>query len=224
MKNLDVDVIPVEETSMPQLEIRKVEVQKRKSATNKGIALSKETIQPYLKGTLRDAAKHLGVSPSKLKCVCREDLGIENWQQERNKAGYPKRKRSCRREFVEATPYQQTSCTNDSTVAHNCKHKPSPSGQEIRETLIVKAQHNEDIIRFRLPVTASFSHLKEEVAQRLDLELDAFTIKYMDDDHEWVLLTCQPDLDECIFLYRSLGTFRLSISDIPGKLTKDRCL
>ncbi|KAM0868277.1 hypothetical protein ACQ4PT_041404 [Festuca glaucescens] len=80
----------------------------------------------------------------------------------------------------------------------------------------VKARYNEDILRFRFPCSGSFSALKDEVAKRIPIDVGNFVIKYLDDDHEWVNLTCDADLEECMEIYQSSGTnvMRLLVADI----------
>ncbi|KAK4489220.1 hypothetical protein RD792_005015 [Penstemon davidsonii] len=88
------------------------------------------------------------------------------------------------------------------------------------KTITIKATYREDIIRFRLPVDSGILKLKEEVAKRLKLELGTFDIKYLDDDHEWVLIVCDADLHECvdISLSSSNNIIRLLVHDIMANL------
>jgi hypothetical protein len=62
----------------------------------------------------------------------------------------------------------------------------------------IKASYRGDIIRFRVPCSAGVAAVKEEVAKRLGLDVGAFDVKYLDDDHEWVLLSCDADFQECL--------------------------
>ncbi|XP_043716224.1 protein NLP7-like isoform X2 [Telopea speciosissima] len=83
-------------------------------------------------------------------------------------------------------------------------------------TITIKATYREDIIRFRLSLTSGMVKLKEEVAKRLKLEVGSFDIKYLDDDHEWVLLACDADWHECMDVSRLSGgrVIRLFVYDI----------
>ncbi|XP_042480971.1 protein NLP6-like [Macadamia integrifolia] len=83
-------------------------------------------------------------------------------------------------------------------------------------TVTIKATYREDIIRFRLSLTSGVVKLKEEVAKRLKLEVGTFDIKYLDDDHEWVLLACDADWHECMDVSRLSGgrVIRLLVYDI----------
>ncbi|KAF7813160.1 protein NLP6-like isoform X1 [Senna tora] len=84
----------------------------------------------------------------------------------------------------------------------------------------IKATYREDIIRFRISFSSGIVELKEEVAKRLKLEVGTFDIKYLDDDHEWVLIACDADLQECMDVSRSSGgnIIRLLIHDIASNL------
>ncbi|URE22506.1 RWP-RK domain, partial [Musa troglodytarum] len=84
----------------------------------------------------------------------------------------------------------------------------------------IKASYKEDIIRFRLPHNAGILALKDEISKKLKLEVGTFDIKYLDDDHEWVMLTCDWDLEECLDVSRSSGAhiIRLSVHDTVTNL------
>uniref|UniRef100_A0A5B6ZGF0 Uncharacterized protein n=2 Tax=Davidia involucrata TaxID=16924 RepID=A0A5B6ZGF0_DAVIN len=87
-------------------------------------------------------------------------------------------------------------------------------------TITMKATYREDIIRFRLSLNSGIVKLKEEVAKRLKLEVGTFDIKYLDDDHEWVLIACDADLQECADISKSSGRniIRLLVHDIMANL------
>ncbi|XP_052209801.1 protein NLP6-like isoform X2 [Diospyros lotus] len=88
------------------------------------------------------------------------------------------------------------------------------------KTVTVKASYREDIIRFRLSLDAGILRLKEEVAKRLKLDTRTFDIKYLDDDHEWVLIACDADLQECLDVLGSSGSniIRLLVQDVMANL------
>jgi hypothetical protein len=83
-------------------------------------------------------------------------------------------------------------------------------------TVTVKARYKEDLLRFRLPCSASIIDLKDEIAKRTQVDVGVFDIKYLDDDHEWVKLTCDADLEECMEISRLSGSnvLRLLVTDI----------
>ncbi|RWW63588.1 hypothetical protein BHE74_00029217 [Ensete ventricosum] len=91
-----------------------------------------------------------------------------------------------------------------------------PWEMQENRTVAIKASYKEDIIRFRLPHSAGVLAVKDEISKRLKLEVGTFDIKYLDDDHEWVMLACDSDLEECIEISRLSGAhiIRLSVHDI----------
>ncbi|CAO2837759.1 unnamed protein product [Amaranthus hypochondriacus] len=97
---------------------------------------------------------------------------------------------------------------------------PRFSSKQDIKTVTIKATFREDIIRFRFSLSSNIVELKEEVAKRFKLEVGTFEIKYLDDDHEWVLIACDSDLQECLDVSKSSGSnmIRLLIHDILGNL------
>ncbi|KAF2298025.1 hypothetical protein GH714_007059 [Hevea brasiliensis] len=97
---------------------------------------------------------------------------------------------------------------------------PQIRARQEMKTVTIKATYREDIIRFRIYPSSGIVELKEKVAKRLKLEVGNFDIKYLDDDHEWVLIACDADLQECIDFSRSSGSsiIRLSVHDMNANL------
>ncbi|KAI5073571.1 hypothetical protein GOP47_0011584 [Adiantum capillus-veneris] len=67
----------------------------------------------------------------------------------------------------------------------------------------VKATHRGDTVRFKLMPACSYIDILEEVSKRFKLKWNTFDLKYLDDESEWVLLTCDEDVAEC---FDNLGT------------------
>jgi hypothetical protein len=86
------------------------------------------------------------------------------------------------------------------------------------EIITVMARYKEDILRFRFPCSGSIITLKNEVAKRIQMDVGIFDIKYLDDDNDWVKLTYDADLAECmeISLLSGRNVLRLLVTEIAA--------
>ncbi|KAL1546792.1 protein NLP5-like [Salvia divinorum] len=75
------------------------------------------------------------------------------------------------------------------------------SGQRARERdgPRIKVTYGEDTIRFRMQSNWRYHDLLHEISRRFGVDnAGGYHLKYLDDDAEWVLLTCDADLEECV--------------------------
>ncbi|GMJ10573.1 NIN-like protein 4 [Hibiscus trionum] len=78
----------------------------------------------------------------------------------------------------------------------------------------VKVTYGDEKIRFRVQSKWRFKDLLHEIAKRFNIDdITRLDLRYMDDDSEWVLLTCDDDLEECIDICGSSqgNTIKLSL-------------
>ncbi|XXG60011.1 hypothetical protein AAC387_Pa04g1997 [Persea americana] len=77
----------------------------------------------------------------------------------------------------------------------------------------VKVMYKDDKVRFRMQPSWGFQDLQQEIAKRFNIDaVSTFDLKYLDDDSEWVLLTCDDDLQECRDIYKSACAHAIKLS------------
>lgn len=77
----------------------------------------------------------------------------------------------------------------------------------------MKATFGADTVRFKLPVGSGYLDLRNEVSRRLKVVDDqGFDLKYLDDEEEWMLITCDADIKECIDVAQTLGRHTVKLT------------
>ncbi|KAK3148469.1 hypothetical protein QOZ80_3BG0295460 [Eleusine coracana subsp. coracana] len=80
------------------------------------------------------------------------------------------------------------------------------------DCLKIKAMYGEERCVFRLQPSWGFDKLKEEIVRRFSIAQETYVdLKYLDDESEWVLLTCDADLLECIDVCKSSSSQTVKI-------------
>ncbi|ONM23304.1 NIN-like protein 1 [Zea mays] len=98
---------------------------------------------------------------------------------------------------------------------HSSRSLSSPNPKQNTDAnMRVKATFGSEKVRFRLNPECNFQGLKHELAKRLSIvDTNPLVLKYLDDDSEWVLMTCDADLQECLHVYKlaDIQTIKISV-------------
>lgn len=132
------------------------------------------------------------VSRSTFKRICR-GLGIERWQHGKRRMDDNISSGLGRKLHDDRSSRKNFSCSGIPPVPDTIAHTSQNSTK-----MTIKATYNGVTIRFELPVSSGISELEDNVIERLHLERKSFSIKYQDDEGDWVLIACDKDLQECM--------------------------
>ncbi|CAI0382136.1 unnamed protein product, partial [Linum tenue] len=230
------------------------QVDRKRTKAEKKITL--EVLRQHFAGSLKDAAKSLGVCPTTLKRICRQH-GITRWPSRKlKKVGHSLQKllvvmdsvqggsgslqiRSFYSSFPElgsppaskppeaayisssalvaaVKSTSSSSCSQGSSSSHSFSsdHPPSAKKAGVRrvpqwdaDAQRVKVAYGNEIVRFRMANNWRFNDLLMEIARRFGIDdMSRFDVKYLDDDSEWVLITCDDDVEECIEVCLASGS------------------
>ncbi|KAL8136013.1 hypothetical protein AgCh_010569 [Apium graveolens] len=175
---------------------------------DKGI--TSDILRKHFGKPLDDAANSFHVSRSTFKRICRSH-GIRRWQHGNSRMGIQN--------------FSKLSKANDkepSKMDYVCSGMPSLQDIAVAQTsrdmdkINVKAAYNGVAIRFELLNSSGMAELEDNVIERLKLERGAFSIKYEDEEGDWILIACDKDVQKCIEITRSLGkTITKLLVDLP---------
>ncbi|KAI4350215.1 hypothetical protein L6164_004688 [Bauhinia variegata] len=179
--------------------------EKRRYKAEKTISF--QFLRQYFAGSLKDAVKSIGLCPTTLKRICRQH-GIIRWPSRKiKKVGHSLRKLQLVIDSVQGA---------EGAIQIGSFYTSFPDGWNSRDrgALRVKATFGDEKIHFSLQQNLGFKDLQLEIARCFNLnDVSNIDLKYLDDDGEWILLTCDADLEECKDIYRSSlsCTIRLSL-------------
>ncbi|XP_058187225.1 protein NLP2-like [Rhododendron vialii] len=154
------------------------------------IAIPKEDILQTKGMRLIDAAKHLEVSKSTLKRVCRE-YDIYRWPPRKEQELIGQSRLNSSPAVVDQEQIQQL---NPDTLLSSNQVSATSDTYSVK----VKVRCEEGTIMFRLSYPWRKVELEQQVKERLSFEAGTYKIEYKDEDDELILINCDKDLEECI--------------------------
>ncbi|XP_073131744.1 protein NLP6-like [Henckelia pumila] len=164
-------------------------------------SISYDVLKQHFGKRLGDVAEELGVGKSTLKRACR-DCGIHRW---------PSNDKNKKSPFLfEATNTTHCVPSNGSFPSSPIRPNVENNGNFTRiqpetKALIMKAKFEDDVIKFQSHMSSRMEELEEQVARKLKIEIGSFKLKYLDEDGQWILLTCDEDLQLGLMTLASEG-------------------
>ncbi|KAG5577509.1 hypothetical protein H5410_057643 [Solanum commersonii] len=175
--------------------------------------ITRETLEQQYGTLLKDAAKNLGVSASTLKRICRE-YEITRWPHHKTRKVNVHVSQGV--SFQGAEPYvvdQQCPALSQEKGTEYLGNKRSPATGVSRDgVMTLKVTYGGDMIKFQLSLLSTKVELEGEVEKRF--KISRFSIKYEDEDDDWILITSDSDLRDGMNSLRLLGrnTMRLVVT------------
>ncbi|KAM0024145.1 putative transcription factor Nin-like family [Helianthus debilis subsp. tardiflorus] len=165
------------------------------------ISLPLEVVEEQFGKTMKEAAKSLDVSESTLKRKLRK-LGIPEWRG----PNFVKRKAN------------DSSIIQISTTKKNNGAIQDPSIVNINNNLItIKAEYANDMIKFCLPNSQStFMIVQQEIGKKFKLIIGTYNLKYLDEDGDWICLTSDEEMIECIKSSTKLDRIVVRLCVVPS--------
>lgn len=78
--------------------------------------------------------------------------------------------------------------------------------------LRIKVSYGDEKIRFRMRNSRRLKDLLWEIGKRFSIEdMSRYDLKYLDEDNEWVLLTCDEDVEECVDVCRTTPSHTIKL-------------
>ncbi|WOH16343.1 hypothetical protein DCAR_0935894 [Daucus carota subsp. sativus] len=146
-----------------------------------------ENISKHFGRPIKDAADSFGLSVSTFKRRCR-DVDIEWWESRTSQ-------KTDGKSGAKHLSSDTFSLPNRRVVTH--------SSQDFN-MMTIKVTYDARIIKFKLSTSSGLEELENSVIKRLNLDRKSFCLKYQDDADDWIDITCDEDVLECMEVSRSL--------------------
>ncbi|XP_058214216.1 uncharacterized protein LOC131325782 [Rhododendron vialii] len=122
-------------------------------------------------------------------------------------------------QHVEGQSMQSTVYPDDNAFPFSLQ-EPIPGGhaiESLNRIAMFKAFYGEHtILKFLFPLTSGIVDLKKEVSKRLNVEVDRFEVKYMDEYEHLISILCDDDLRLCLRSFRGNDEIRVLVLDKVG--------
>ncbi|XP_049380660.1 protein NLP7-like [Solanum stenotomum] len=177
--------------------------------------ITRKILEQHYGMTLEDAAKDLHVSRATLKRICRE-YEITRWPNHKTRKVNVHVSQGV--SFEGAEPYvgdQQCPALSQEKGSEYLGNKRSPATGVSRDgVMTLKVTYRGDMIKFQLSLLSMRVELEGEVEKRFKISLKRFSIKYQDEDNDWILITSDSDLRDGMNSLRLSGrnTMRLVVT------------
>ncbi|KAI7730003.1 hypothetical protein M8C21_024637, partial [Ambrosia artemisiifolia] len=165
----------------------------------------KRSVEHYEKQfgkTMKNAAKNLNVSLSTFKRKLKA-LGIKEWPG----PNFLKRNKNDS-SIIQFNTNEEDNGAIEDTSAINLN----------KNVLTVKAEYEDDIIKFNLPISqATFVHVENEIGKKFKLSAKTYKLKYLDEDGDWITLTSDEELTDCIKSSRKSNRIVVRMRVLPSR-------
>ncbi|KAD5507424.1 hypothetical protein E3N88_15127 [Mikania micrantha] len=109
------------------------------------------------------------------------------------------------------------SCTTqiDTNEANATTQDPLPANIN-KKIMFIKAENADDMIKFNMPVSqATFASVEKTIGVKFKLCVGTFKLKYLDEDGDWILLTSDEEMNDCIHSLRKSDQILVRLRVLP---------
>ncbi|KAD5507439.1 hypothetical protein E3N88_15142 [Mikania micrantha] len=177
------------------------------------IFLTREVIEKQFGKTMNEAAHNLKGNDNLQLCLLiivslstlkrnRKVLGILEWP------GPNLRKRKANDSCTIQINTNEANVTTQDSLTVNIN----------KDIVFIKAENEDDMIKFNLPVSqAKFLIVKKTIGEKFKLCDRTFKLKYLDEDGDWILLTSDVEMNDCIHSLRKSDRILVRLRVLPAQ-------
>ncbi|KAH0716313.1 hypothetical protein KY284_009218 [Solanum tuberosum] len=184
--------------------------------------ITRKILEQHFGMILQDAAKDLRVSRATLKRICRENE-IARWPHHKTRKVNVHVSQGVSFQGA-AEPYvvdqQCPALSQEKGTDYLGNKRSTATGKPCDSMMTLKVTYRGNIIKFQLSLQSTRVELEGEVEKRLNISLQKFSIKYQDEDDEWILITIDSDLRDGMHSLRLLGRTTMRLRVTPKAATR----